>query len=287
VAIDIVQLAENRPELTLSTSQWRGQRQRQEDSLFACPIDVEESAAAGAFFGVADGMGGETGGDQASQLATSAFASGFEGSPVRDISARLGMALEAANDAIAAAVRDEPECAGMGTTLLGCCAFVDRLYWISSGDSLLLLLRNHTVERLNADHSFGALKSDSQFKCRLDSNTPDYALVSCLTGGVVELIDCPLSGFPLQPGDLIVAASDGLETLSDDDVLECLRPDPRQLAENLIQRVRGHATEQQDNVSVVVLSVNGGNDSNDAEAPGASSDAMSPAEPARHAGVQK
>jgi len=287
VAIDSAQRTKVIPELTLSACQWQGQRKRQEDSLLTDLINIEEFGAAATLFAVADGMGGLPGGDQASRLVVSAFATAFEGSSIRDIAARLAMALQAANDAIATAIRRKPKRAGMGTTLLGCCAFVDRLYWVSSGDSLLLLLRDNVVQRLNADHSFGAFKHDPVFSDVLVPDTPDNALVSALTGGRVELVDCPAQGYALRPGDLIVAATDGLETLNDDDVLACLQARPQQFAECLIERVRAYSDERQDNVTVVVVCVNGDGDSDGDEAPSPASEANVQREPPTSRGAGK
>ena len=239
---------------TFSAAQWLGERGRQEDAWIAERIDFEESGAGGVFFAVADGMGGENRGDMASRVAIEAFAQAFRNSAIRDIGERLRAALEAANFSIAAAVKREPLHAGMGTTLLGCCVAGDRIYWASSGDSLLLLVRNEEARRLNADHSFGALKHDPEFARGADPDTPDSALFSCLTGDPVALVDLESRGCPLLAGDTVVAASDGLETLGEEDLTRCLNV-PDRPAERLIERVRAHAARGQDNVTAIVLNV--------------------------------
>ncbi len=239
-----------------SAAQWVGERRRQEDAWVAERIDFEASGAGGVFFAVADGMGGENSGDVASRVAIEAFARAFRSSAIRDIGECLRAALDAANCSIAAAVEREPLYAGMGTTLLGCCVARDRIFWVSSGDSVLLLVRDGESRRLNADHSFGALKHDREFAEAVDPDTPDSALFSCLTGNSVALVDLATRGCRLFPGDMIVAASDGLETLGDEDLTRCLQSSEKP-AGGLIERVRGYAVRGQDNVTAVVVSVDG------------------------------
>ena len=240
---------------TFSAAQWLGERRRQEDAWVAERIDFEASGAGGVLFAVADGMGGENRGDVASRVAIEAFANDFRNSAIRDIGERLRAALDAANCSIAAAVKREPLYGGMGTTLLGCCVAGDRIYWVSSGDSLLLLVRDGESRRLNADHSYGALKHDPEFARETDPGTPDSALFSCLTGNSVALVDLETQGCRLFPGDVIVAASDGLETLGEEDLTRWLQSSD-QPAGGLIERVRALAMRGQDNVTAVVVRVN-------------------------------
>ena len=45
-------------------------------------------------------------------------------------------------------------------------------------------------------------------------------LRSALTGDPIELIDCPAEGFELAQGDILLVASDGLDTLDDEAIRE-------------------------------------------------------------------
>ncbi|HEX6996436.1 MAG TPA: protein phosphatase 2C domain-containing protein [Gammaproteobacteria bacterium] len=243
-------------EFAVSAAQWVGGRERQEDAFLAELIGIEESGTIGALFGVADGMGGETAGDLASRLGLEAFVAAFRASSIRDSSERLVAALNSANDAIKRAIEDSPDRVGMGTTMLVCYALAERLYWASVGDSVLLLLRDRRVRRLNADHSYGAMKRMlAPQRSALEEENPDNALLSYVNGSEIELIDAPAEGFELRPGDVVVAATDGLESLCDADVLHCLEGGSSGFARRLVERVRALDVPNQDNVTVVVLGI--------------------------------
>ena len=239
----------------LSSSQWLGRRARQEDAFLVDHVTTDESNEAGTLFVVADGMGGEVDGNIASRVALTTFEESFKESPIRDVAERLLAALAAANKAIAVHIENDIKRSGMGTTLLACYIQGKIVYWVSSGDSLLLLFRGGQIKRLNADHSYGALKHTAHFAGAVDVDTPDHALVSALTGTQIKLIDCPIDGYQLLPEDIVIAATDGLETLSEDDVVECLVADNGNSAKGLIDAVRSYDVEFQDNVTVIVASI--------------------------------
>jgi serine/threonine protein phosphatase PrpC len=244
---------------TLSGKQSLGDREAQEDA-FRMVRQSEEDPKSDILLLLADGMGGHVGGEIASNLALEAFERHFASvSTNPKPRLRLKESLLAANVAIAARIKENPQLAGMGCTLVGALKLGDRLIWVSVGDSVLFMLRGKRLLRLNADHSlYGELlEMVSQGKitqAEADANPRRNALRSAVMGEELSLID--LNATALEPGDLILLASDGLETLSDKQIQKILTADPkadvRSLTSDLLNAVDAKAKPKQDNSTVVI-----------------------------------
>ena len=238
-----------------------GARQRQEDDwgTYLKPPVLESELAAGLLAVVADGMGGLPAGDQASGIAIRTFLDSYPAirRPAPD---RLRHALAHANRELGIAVEAEPELAGMGCTLVAALFFPGRCQWLSVGDSLILHCRGGSLERINPLHVY-ANELDEQVRrgqiAVEQANTdPDRAaLTSALQGTVLE--EVAQGEQPLQPGDVLVLASDGIVALADGEIAEiCLRhrvEGASRIAGTLIERVDALAREGQDNATVVVV----------------------------------
>lgn len=244
-----------------------GARAKQEDAFAIRPAGVQTDSgdAEGMLAAVADGMGGHAGGEIAGQLACGTFVAAFaeaEGGA----GDRLRGALEAANAAIAARVREDRRLSGMGCTLVGAWIDADGLRWASVGDSLLLLIRAPDVLRLNADHSLGAFLDEEARRDRISAaearkNPHRNALRSALTGKPVPLLDLRSEPYALADGDWLLLASDGIATLSGDEigdiVLAGRDAEPARIADRLIAAVLAKNDPAQDNTTVLVLKVAG------------------------------
>ena len=105
---------------------------------------------------VADGMGGHQGGEIASQLACEALAERFGEHTI------IGLvdAIEAANAAVHQAGSEDPELAGMGTTVVAIALVRDNddevLAVANVGDSRAYRLADGVLEQLTEDHSLVA-----------------------------------------------------------------------------------------------------------------------------------
>ena len=210
-----------------------GHRKRQEDAVIA---DFPQ----GEGFGLAvlsDGMGGHADGDLASRTIAGEmfgellFAAARLGDLGPASHAAFGAALERANDRLEQQIAQGAISADTGGTLLAAAIKGDRLRWISVGDSLLYLYRRGRLTRLNADHSM-APQLDLMAKLgEIDEDTarrhPDRnCLTSAITGAPVPRIDNPAKALRLRPGDTVVLASDGLQTLSERRLARILRLRP-------------------------------------------------------------
>lgn len=207
---------------------------------------------------VADGMGGHARGDVASQLAVRAFVEGY--GAAGPAASRLRAALDRANEAIAEAVRNDPDLENMGTTLVAAALTADGLDWISVGDSLLFLHRDGKLTRLNADHSMApVIDAVRKVDPAVAAGMNPHELRSALMGGDIAKVDASTAPRPLQPGDVVLLASDGLGTLDDAEtasIIEASRAGGQDAVKDaLLQAVEAHGNPRQDNVSVALIEV--------------------------------
>ncbi|MBN9615075.1 MAG: serine/threonine protein phosphatase [Acidobacteriales bacterium 59-55] len=185
-------------------------RRGNEDACAAAP-------EAGAFV-VCDGMGGAAAGEVASRLAAETFlarlteAAADNGSLAAHTEARLGAAVNAANQAVYRQSRRSPKLAGMGTTLVALAApDAANAIWITHvGDSRCYRLRHGHLQQLTNDHSLVAEQ------LRAGQITPTQAACSPMRNYITRAIgsesdvEAEIQSRHVQTGDLYLLASDGL-----------------------------------------------------------------------------
>ena len=236
-----------------------GARSRQEDDwgIYVNPPSVEESAVLLAV--IADGMGGMPAGDLASDIAVRTFLESYPAITTRPARQRLGHALAHANREIGIAVETAPERDGMGCTLVAALFFADRCEWLSVGDSFLFHCREDRLERINPLHVYAA-ELDAQVRsgeisAECARRHPDRAaLTSAVQGTVLEAVD--QDALPLAAGDIVLLATDGIATLTEQDIVAICKEhanDAKRIAEALVTRIDVAGRERQDNATVIVV----------------------------------
>ena len=209
---------------------------------------------------VADGMGGHVGGATASGLLSKTFVEAYPqaAGPIVD---RLRECLEAANKAIADAIAENPELESMGSTLVAAVVSSEGLNWISVGDSPLWLFREGQLERLNADHSMAPVLEDLVATGRMTveeaaQDSRRHSLRSAVMGDDIHLVDVSSQPVAVEEGDRLLLASDGLMTLSDQEIADILKKTQDAPLEDsavaLIQAVEEAEHPQQDNTTVLL-----------------------------------
>jgi protein phosphatase len=244
----------------------KGARSYQEDTALFWPgedpFSPDGTRNGGEMMAVlADGMGGHAGGALASRMACESFIKAFAGQngPKRE---RLKSALEAANQAIAATVEANPALSGMGSTLVGVTFGPDGVEWVSVGDSPLMLFRRGEIALLNEDHSLApeldrlaAQGRISEDEARRDPRR--HMLRSAVTGDELDLVDLSRRPLAVEPGDYIILASDGLQTLEAGEierVVAAYASDGASAVANaLIRAVEAMKDPHQDNATVVAV----------------------------------
>jgi protein phosphatase len=243
-----------------------GKRSEQEDAYAFSAIPARPGTATGLLLIVADGMGGHAAGNRASEMAVRTFAGAFHRGG-ETMGERFTRALDAANDALAAAIEADPDhLEGMGTTLLAAAATPLGLEWISVGDSPLYLFRRGTLRRINADHSFRPVLREMVAKGELTeeqaaASSLKNRLRSALIGGEIALVELSPTPLPLLEGDIVLAGSDGLQTLDDAALAAVLKEhataDAATLSARLVQTVLEAGAPKQDNTTAAIVKPEG------------------------------
>ena len=244
----------------------QGKRERQEDAL---AFGLHDDRSPG-FIVLADGMGGHAAGSTASGIAVASvhdeLADALDaGLPEDDkIANLLHSATLRANTSIAQYVAFNQEAEGMGTTIVVPLLTKDKLHWASVGDSPLYHYRNGSLTRLNEDHSmapaFDLLAEVGLMDEEVALFHPDRNwLTSALVGEDIPKIDVSSLPVQLQPDDVILACSDGLLFISDEEILNILdahkSEDSTAISDALLAEIKELDHPAQDNVSIVVVKV--------------------------------
>ena len=248
----------------LAAGQIAGTRPYQEDDYRLTGFRKPDPDGCDLLMVLADGMGGLRGGAEASRLAVGSCVDTFR-RETGGVAARLRASLDAANAAVGQYGKEHAGYAGMGCTLVACVVTADEvLHWISVGDSPLWRLRagdgnDGGIERLNADHSMRPVLEE---QVRLGRMTAEGArkagtaheLRSVVMGEALELIDEGTLPVRLGEGDRIVLASDGLETLPEEQIGRLCGGDRRsaEVVSALLAAVEAEGRGSQDNATVLV-----------------------------------
>jgi serine/threonine protein phosphatase PrpC len=169
-------------------------------------------------FLVADGMGGHTAGQVASELAADAVmraVQALDGSS-GTLSEKLRAAIGAANRAIFTTAQQRPEYAGMGTTVVAVLSDGERAALAHVGDSRAYLVRGDRIRQLTDDHSIvGELLRRKEISESAAREHPHrHVLTRAL--GVRPSVEPDLAELTPSLGDVFVLCSDGLTNHLDD-----------------------------------------------------------------------
>ncbi len=238
----------------------KGARPYQEDDCGFNPQEVQGDEAGELLLVLADGMGGHKGGAHASKTAVETFIDVFN-SRSGAVADRLSRALDHANRQVGIDSESDPELEGMGCTLVAAHVSGKTLSWVSVGDSPLWVFRDGTLVRLNEDHSMGAVLDDQVRLGKLSQEAADadpqrHALLSAVTGEPLSKVDGP-STAEILPGDRLLLASDGVLTLSQDEMVALLGDagtlDAEATVERLVDAIETKKSPRQDNTTVMVV----------------------------------
>ncbi len=250
----------------VATAVTRGARDYQEDAIVTdFPIGSELGYAV-----LADGMGGHAAGDIASKIiVTEVFSElKLQSSDPEKFEGRVSEILKdaalSANECINGHVRSNPGASGMGATLVAPVLIRDNLFWISVGDSPLYLFRDGELRQLNEDHSMAPqidfMVEHGLIGADVGKNHPDrHCLTSVLIGDDVARIDCPEKPLTVRHGDVLIVASDGLQTLENREIEAILRAGndmtSEALARTLLEKLEQIDDPDQDNATFTVIRI--------------------------------
>jgi len=201
---------------------------------------------------VADGMGGHSAGDVSSAMIVEALASTGLPASAEDLVGRVMDRLSQAN----AGIREHASIHQLGTIGATVVAFLvqedgARALW--SGDSRLYRLRDGTLDQITRDHTEVNELLDSGALTPAEAERYPRRNVITRAIGVTELPHVEIIDIDVQPGDVWLLCSDGLnEHLQDYEIRHHLAAMPPQQACNaMIADVLDRGAR--DNVTVVVV----------------------------------
>jgi protein phosphatase len=237
-----------------------GARESQQDSFGFGDQDPQVLRHAGFVAVLADGMGGLQQGEQASRAAVRAFLEAYrQKTEAESVPAALERSVRTANSAVHSLSRELGVAEGLGTTLVACVLHQDRLHWISVGDSNLYLCRDGGLTRLTRPHVFANLLEKA---VSVGSLTPEQAaahperesLTSYIGAERIAEIDASAQPLQLEPGDVVMLASDGLfKTLDDAEIRATLTGRPELWPAHLVRRALAKQLPGQDNITVITV----------------------------------
>jgi protein phosphatase len=208
-------------------------------------------------FLVADGMGGQEGGERASGLAAEIIP--------RVLSERLAshenpgravqQALAEAHQAIVHAGQSQLAGRRMGTTAVLAVQQDNQYYVAGVGDSRAYLIRGDRVDQLTIDHTVAdALQRNGTITADQAKNSPWRNVLYRFLGCAEMVEGAEVLPFSPKAGDRLLLASDGLTNhVTPDDLRAGARqyPDPQEWAHLLVQLALDRGSR--DNVTCVVL----------------------------------
>ena len=200
----------------------RGIVRKQNQDTFACQ---ELRIMDGALLIVCDGMGGARGGNIASKMTCDTFCGTFLESidPFDDMQALAGhmkLALEKANESVYARSGQDPECSGMGTTLVAAAVTPQGAAVLNIGDSRAYhISRTAGILQITRDHFVVAdMVERGEIRPEDARTNPNRNLITRAVG-TAETVPGDFFFVPLKEGDMMLLCSDGLTNLLEDDEL--------------------------------------------------------------------
>lgn len=217
--------------------------------------DLDLYTEKGQLFIVADGMGGHTGGKQASNIAVETICNSYAKSGLFNLADALRAAIIEANTNIHQAAGRSNELSRMGTTCTTLLLQEDKGIIGHVGDSRVYRIENGKIDQLTEDHT--------QVQAMLKEGvlTPEEAKVypsrSVLARalGVEEKVKVDIiQNIPLRTGQTYLLCSDGLAKVTESEILKIISENPTQIA---CKQLVDLANERggKDNVTVQVIKI--------------------------------
>lgn len=210
-------------------------------------------------FLVADGMGGHSFGDRASQSVVSTFAAAVAGSGALSPE-KVVQTIHRSNEAVVAMTDDDDESVS-GTTLAGLALVESESahHWMAFnvGDSRVYSWDGRALEQVTVDHSAVQEMLDLGQITPIEASEHPHRNVVTRAIGVGDIVDPDIWLLPVAGSQVFLVCSDGLTKELDDDQIAIILADrftlPGELtvAERLVEAAL--AAGGSDNVTVVVV----------------------------------
>jgi len=219
---------------------------------------------------LADGMGGYNAGEVASGMATTVITTEIQQLLTKiqpfqiDAKTKATVAGQMireqvlkANTSIYQAAQSQPQYAGMGTTLVVCLFYDNKMTVGHLGDSRLYMLRAGTFSQVTRDHSLLQEQIDSGIITAEQAKHAQHKNLVTKALGIDPTVEPEVREYATKPGDVYLLCSDGLCDMVDDaDIgmtLQALGGNLKLAAQQLVQMANDNGGK--DNVSVILVRV--------------------------------
>jgi PPM family protein phosphatase len=220
---------------------------------------------------LADGMGGYNAGEVASgiavktviELVTQACKRGLKRNEVESGTGYMRQtialrdAVHRANKIINQTAQTQPQCEGMGTTLVASLFYDDRVSIAHVGDSRMYRMRSNRFEQITMDHSLLQELVDRGFYSQEEAQRSTNRNYVTRALGVEANVEVEVQEVDVQKGDYFLMCSDGLpDMVEDEDIhltISTFNNDVKTIGEQLIKLTNDNGGR--DNVSVVLVRV--------------------------------
>ncbi len=166
-------------------------------------------------------------------------------------------AIARANRVIHQTARTQPQCEGMGTTVVACLFYDNRVSIAHVGDSRLYRQRRDRLEQLTMDHSLLQELVDRGFYSQEEAARSTNRNYVTRALGVEPVVQVEVRELAVEPGDIYLLCSDGLpDMVEDEDIhltISTFSANLETAGQQLIQLSNDHGGK--DNVSVVLAQV--------------------------------
>ena len=219
---------------------------------------------------LADGMGGYNAGEVASGIAVqivSELAAVGAGREERDdIDPHSGMmrqsivlrdAVYRANKIIYQTAQSQTNCEGMGTTIVACMFYDNKISIAHVGDSRAYRLRGGELEQVTLDHSLLQELVDRGFYSAEEAQRSTNRNYVTRALGVEPTVEVEVHEHEVVPGDIYLLCSDGLSDMVEDDdihlTISTFNDSLDVVGQQLVDMANDHGGR--DNVSVMLAQV--------------------------------
>jgi len=216
---------------------------------------------------VADGMGGYNAGEVASGIAVKTVlelvTEGCQRQRREDLEPESGMmrqtillrdAVARANKVIHQTAKSQPQCEGMGTTIVACLFFDNRISIAHVGDARLYRARQGNFEQMTMDHSLLQELVDRGFYSQEEAARSTNRNYVTRALGVEAMVQVDIQENEVQPGDIYLLCSDGLPDMVEDEDIHLTMSTFNANLQTVGQQLIQLSNEQggKDNISVIL-----------------------------------
>ncbi len=235
-------------------------REHNEDNLYTSDSGSADIAP---LYIVADGMGGQHGGEHASRIAVEVVPNEFsrrfrDDGKSRALTAALTESIVMANQEIIAFSKIQPQYSSMGTTLTAVSVNQGKAFVVGVGDSRCYRVRANRAEQLTRDHSMAQALADvgTIRQDEVASHRYTHVLYRYLGSRDLPAEMPEIKIFALLEGDRFVICSDGLSgVVSEKEMVTILKeePDAQTAAQKLVDLAVDNRSR--DNITCIVLNI--------------------------------